>query len=628
MSKAVSSPTQAESTARVEAHTDPFLEILAASGSRSSAHAFFTDCLKIISTALASPYASLYVSRASDVIETDWHTGPTDPAFWKRSVQDFLTESLERSSARAKLYNAKTGSIKAALLSAPVFDGSGRAIGAVALVVTPVQREELAERLAMLESLTSLASCTAEVLGGRPAGKADAAQAQLDASLAGTAEIESPEQLAFALTNNLRNQLGCEQVSLGLARRRRIKILSISGLDHVATATPGIAPLHAAMEECLDLGTPIVCQQQGVQFEEGLSGRHRLHAQWRSAANGDSVASIPLKVGERTVGVLSLRQNEEQPFDRQQIDEIAMRVQPFVPVLLMSRRASRGIFRHLTESVLEGVSVLTGRGRWRAKIATAAVAGVLAWAVFGTMSYDVSVPCTVAPAEVRHVSVPFDGVLEQAHVLPGDAIGKGQILCSLKHDELEDQRSELMAELKVLEHEANQAMAENVPANVQLALARKRLIATQLTILENRIERANVRAPIDGVVASGDLRKRLGSVVTKGDPLFEIAPVDELMLELRVPERDVDDLSQGLEGRFASTARPEECSTFTVERVRPTAEICKNQNVFVAEARGDLSCDQLRPGMEGVASVHVGRRPVWWVLFHRAIEYVRLKLWL
>ena len=51
------------------------------------------------------------------------------------------------------------------------------------------------------------------------------------------------------------------------------------------------------------------------------------------------------------------------------------------------------------------------------------------------------------------------------------------------------------------------------------------------------------------------------------------------------------------------------------------------KNVFVGESRIATPVRHLAPGMEGVAHVRVGFRPVWWVLTHRIVDWMRLRYW-
>jgi multidrug efflux pump subunit AcrA (membrane-fusion protein) len=269
-----------------------------------------------------------------------------------------------------------------------------------------------------------------------------------------------------------------------------------------------------------------------------------------------------------------------------------------------------------------------GPGQRRTKLAAAAAITITAWCAFGTIHYELNVPCRVAPARIRHVAVPFDGILVSADAVDGDRVQRGEVLCRLDQRELSQKRVETLARIAVLEREKDRAMAAGEPVNVQLSLANQELARAELEVLDTRIEQAAIRSPLDGVVVAGDLRKRIGSVVARGDPLFEVAPLDSWVLELDVPDRDVDELTGDLAGYFAPDAQPEQAQAFRVSRCRLRAETRNQKNVFVAEAKADLPFSWMRPGMEGSARIAVGRRPVWWVLSHRVFDYLRLHWWL
>ncbi|MFQ5494813.1 MAG: efflux RND transporter periplasmic adaptor subunit, partial [Phycisphaerae bacterium] len=169
---------------------------------------------------------------------------------------------------------------------------------------------------------------------------------------------------------------------------------------------------------------------------------------------------------------------------------------------------------------------------------------------------------------------------------------------------------------------------EDDPVGFQLALASQKLARARLDTIHTRLARCTIRAPIDGIITNGDLRRSLGSVVAIGDPLFEIAPLHAMVLELRVPEADADDLALNLSGTFAARARPEQSRPFRITRIHPRTEIGAQGNMCIVEASANLADTWMRPGMEGAARVHVGRRRVWWIGLHRILDYLRLNFWL
>jgi multidrug efflux pump subunit AcrA (membrane-fusion protein) len=610
-------------------------DIVAQARQSASAGQFLRSALTCIARYFASPYGAIYVRYASEVFQEEHHVGPTDPRFWRESVQSFLTDSLGEPRPRAKLLRARTGKAKLAYLSAPIFDPTGPAIGAIALVVSPEEEVDLTSLIATLESMTRLTSFAVEFVGrgGVPddvqsPGAAPAPSTAQTQSLRRAASCETVEELAFSLTNELCSKLSCEQVALGLVRRHNVRIVSISGLDNVSSHSPGAAAIRAAMEECLDADAIIVAGGGGDWSGDEVVGGYRLHRQWQAIARGDAVASMPLKAGDETTAVVSFRRRADQPFLTSQLAELRAKVEPYALALRLLRRASRGLPRHVSDSIGNAVRAVITPGHPGARVLAAALLLTLGFMAFGTMNYKVTVDCTVQPAESRHLAAPYDALIASASKIAGDKVAAGEVLCELDHRDLDQQKAELFAQVAVWETSKDQALATNDPVEYQLAVAQQQLVRVRLDIVRRRLEQAYIRAPFAGMVVRGDLRKRIGAVAARGETLFEIAPHTAWTLELHVPQSAAADLASGQAGLFAAFARPNQPVKFQVNRVLESAQVVDGRNVILAEADIQAREEWLRSGMEGVARVQIGSRRVWWVALHRAVDYLRLNFWL
>lgn len=615
--------TQPGNAARLSS-ADAFGEIFRISRTAGSRQRFMGETLRAIVRALASPYGAIHVRYASEVVQEEAHSGPGDPKFWKASLQRFLTESLTEPRPWAKLLKARNGTAKVAFLSAPIYDPSGPAIGALAIVVPVSDEADWTIHLSTLESLCRVASLVVDFVGRAEAsGVAPRGGQQASAN---AAKFESLHELAFAITHEIRNRLGCEQTALGIVAGKHIRLLSISGLDQINKRSPGVTSLRAAMEECVDAATTLA-YPLGDEWSsrEDRPPIHHLHRQWHATANGDWVASVPLKTGERVVAVLSLRMRADHPLTPTKLDEIRSRVEPFGASLVLAERAGRSLPRHVWESWRSLRETLTTRGQYRQKAWAAGLIGAALYFLFGTMNFEVTVPCSVMPAQVRHVAAPLAGVLSETFAVQGDRVRQGALLCEFDHRDLDQQRLELMAQLEVLEREHDKAMAERSPAAARLASANQELVRVRLGIVERRIEQSAVRSPIDGVVVQGDPRKLVGAVLPQGEPLFQVSPAGQWTLELAIPEWAADEVDESMVGTFLGFARPGERFGFSIDRTRPSAESRHAKNVFIAEATLIDAKGWLKPGMEGVAQISVGRRPVWWLALHRVVDYIHLK---
>ncbi len=603
-----------------------YAELAALVWSKQSRHHYYDDVMQIVAKALASPCAAISVRHGSEVIEHEFQSDQKNAQFWMPGVQQFLTESMTEVGSKARLLDSRDGESRIALLAATLFDTSQEPIGAIALIVGRTGSFDVARKLLFLESLTCYASFAGreeQQTQERKVSSGDVNQAMNQAS-----QYVTPEQLAFAITNNLRNKLDCEQVALGMTTRKQVKILSISGLDRVARQSSGVRTIQAAMEECYDADRIMVCADEGVWSTDDVGSKYRLHQQWRECVKGDTVASLPLHAQDKVVAILSLRRGAGRPFTKEQIEQVLSNVEPFASALLLLHKANRGLHRHGVDSATTAVKRLLEKGKMGRKIIALLIIAATAWITFGKIDYNLTIPCVIKPSEIRHISAPFDAVLLQTHVQQGDLVKRGDLLCSFDQRDLQQSKTELNAELNIYELEKDQAMAEDNPVDFQLALANQRLARARLDILETRIERCTFRSPIDGVVVAGDLRKRIGSIVALGDPLFEIAPHHGMIIELAVPESDADEMTLDLTGSFATIARPGQTRTLRISRILPQTEIRERGNACVVEAIADLDEYWIRPGMEGVARIHVGRRPVWWIGVHRIVDYLQLKLWL
>ena len=69
-----------------------------------------------------------------------------------------------------------------------------------------------------------------------------------------------------------------------------------------------------------------------------------------------------------------------------------------------------------------------------------------------------------------------------------------------------------------------------------------------------------------------------------GEPLVEVAPLNELVLEVEVEQGDVDYVKAGQTGSFTTKARPSFETPFKVNLVRPAPEVRDRASVYIAEA--------------------------------------------
>jgi hypothetical protein len=116
--------------------------------------------------------------------------------------------------------------------------------------------------------------------------------------------------------------------------------------------------------------------------------------------------------------------------------------------------------------------------------------------------------------------------------------------------------------------------------------------------------------------------------VKQGDALLKIARLDTLYVEGQINERDVHEILGRKDGEIAFVAQPRLKYPVRVEKIEPAASPKKEGNFFVV--RCSMVAERQpwwRPGMSGVCKFNVEKRTLAWIISHRTVDFLRLKLW-
>ncbi len=452
--------------------------------------------------------------------------------------------------------------------------------------------------------------------GGNDNGHASAARLDLMSAALGALDLR---EAATAMAIRVAVIAGVDSASIGLARGDRIELLARS---HAANFDPGTSSnraLVAAMEEALDEGctvaTPaLAADTRTVSFA---------HDQLRSHESALAVCTLPLRDGQTTVGALTLCRHRGAGFSAVEVAGLTAITIDIARVLRTRRDAEASPGTRLAARL----TTFGGAHRQGVKIA-GVVAALLLVALTGLNgTYRITAPATLRGSIQRSIVAPIDGYVLEAPARAGDVVKQGDVLALLDTQSLAFERRKWLAEHSEADKTLRQAVAKLDRAEAAISKARLGKAAAQLALVEAQIARARLTAPFDGMVIAGDLSRAMGAPVSRGEVLFEIAPLDDYRVELEVDERDVADVRAGQHGALALASWSAAPLLFTVDRVLGVAQTSAGRSVFKVEAVLSGEVSQLRPGMQGVGRIETGARRLGWVWTHALLDRVRLWLW-
>ncbi len=145
----------------------------------------------------------------------------------------------------------------------------------------------------------------------------------------------------------------------------------------------------------------------------------------------------------------------------------------------------------------------------------------------------------------RFIAAPFEGILEKSLVEPGEVVKQNQILALMDAREISLAISETTAELKRSEVKRNVQLAKQDQGAAQMAALEKERLDLKLQLLQSRNKKLEIKSPVRGIVLRGDQKRAEGMPVTLGQNLFEVAPLDKMVVEVAIPERDITEAKAG-----------------------------------------------------------------------------------
>ena len=234
--------------------------------------------------------------------------------------------------------------------------------------------------------------------------------------------------------------------------------------------------------------------------------------------------------------------------------------------------------------------------------------------------------CEVQPVHRRYVTAPYEGRLEIALVEPGDLVNQGQVLARMDGREVRLEISGIQAKLEGARTEHRRAITSGETATAKHALSQIKFFEADLQRFEDRQKTLEVRSPSSGIVISGDPKKLEGSRLNVGQTLFEVGSLDPMIVEVAIPDEDIDHAQIGQPVTFRLRSRPYRSYQGVLKRIHPRSELRDSENVFIGEVAIEGDASQLRPGMRGQAKLSAPHRPLVWLLFHRAVEQLMFRL--
>lgn len=442
----------------------------------------------------------------------------------------------------------------------------------------------------------------------------------VDLILAALAEADLNKS-ALTIVNRLAQRFNCHQVLFGVEKGKTVRVEAVSRSAWFDEKASLIHLASVAMNEAFDQRSPVVLPEGS---REGAL-MTQAHQRYASESGSAALCSVPLVAGAKVAGVCLLERGE--PFSDEELETLETLALALAPIIEVKQAEAESLAAHARRSIGRGLSRITDTSHPGAKLI--AVSAVLLAAIlsFVEIDYRVGAAAMIEGAIQRSAVAPFEGYIQSAPARAGDVVQAGQILATLEDKDLLLEKARWQAEHEVSQRKAQEAMAKGDRVEFRLASSQADQAQAQLNLVLEKLGRAKILAPFDGVVVRGDLSQQIGSPVEQGKVLFEVSPLAAWRVILKVDERDISHVREGMSGSLMLASLPSGSYPLVVSKVTPVATAEEGRNYFRAETVLTGATPALRPNMEGVAKIEAGQRSVLWIWTHRLVDWLRLTLW-
>lgn len=448
------------------------------------------------------------------------------------------------------------------------------------------------------------------------------AAAALHAVIA-VAERHGYLEAAQAAVTDLAQRFRCDRASLGVHRRRRTRVQAISHAAQFSRNLRDVRDIQAVMDEAIDQEIAMLWP-----LPAGVAGPLSVaHEAMDHNVGGASIFTVPMFDGVAYVGAMVFERPRADPFQPAEVEMLEAIVTVISPILVEKRQNDRWLITKALQVVQNQARALVRPQHFLRKVVVGAVVLGLILMVAVHQTLTVPANASVEGSTQRVIAASFDGFIAAANAREGDLVTQGQVVIRLDDRDLVLERLRLTTAKQQEQLELDKAIAARDRSQTGIREARIQQADSQILLIDNQLERSQLRAPFDGLVISGDMSRSIGASVSRGEPLMTIAPIADFRIVLKVDERQIANVVAGQSAVLRLTALPDRAYQLHIRSVLPIAEYGEGRTTFRVVAALDAPAPELRHGMQGAARIEIGRRPMYVIWLKPVTDWLRMAIW-
>lgn len=257
------------------------------------------------------------------------------------------------------------------------------------------------------------------------------------------------------------------------------------------------------------------------------------------------------------------------------------------------------------------------------------------------VSSSVSTGLVLEPGASARVRAEVPGQVKTVYVKSGDAVKSGQLLAVLQNPEIAADADSLRHQLALASSQLRNGQDRSDFDSSANAVRDRTRLQQELAVAEKRAAALEIRAPLDGVVATSGLDQKPGSFLAAGDEFARIVDRSTMKARILVRDWDLQEIQQGAAVKVKVVPFPYRTYSGKVDRIYPASAADrpvtqteslerlgqKLTNYFAVDMEFANQDGSLREGMTGTAKVSGKRGSLAWQASRAIWRWAHSQAW-
>jgi RND family efflux transporter MFP subunit len=478
--------------------------------------------------------------------------------------------------------------------------------------------------------LSSIAETAASALNNAGMLQAERKVEILETLVKVSAEITSTldlDRVLDAIVTGPGAVIPYERAAIALEERGRLKIRAITGMPRINPEDPNVIRLQELLQWASLSNEPVSFSQQGEQFEDPRPETQAKLGKYFAETGMRGFYAVPLADDDGRVGTLSLESSDPNFLGPAHLEMIQI-LSSQATVALRNASLYREVpFIDLLKPVLDRKRKFLALEKSRRVLLIAAAAAALLFLLIFPLPLRVVGDASVSPAQSVLIQPEVEGVVQRVNVREGEMVAAGTVLATLADWQYRGQLAAAQAKYETAVSQMNRSLSNDDGGEAGIQRIQADFWGSELARARERLDRTQLRSPINGVVVTPHIEDLAGRKLMPGDTFAEIVDTSRAIVDVAIDEDDVLLLHAGEKASVKLDGFPTRTFHGVVTVVSPRSQVQGSDRFFFARVAVPNSDGAIRDGMQGRGKVVTGWRPAGQVFFRRPAVWLWSKLW-